>query len=473
MFFDLNSPHKDSILCTDEFQNCCTYRDALSHATVLRKIISPRTLAIIYCKNTIGSLLSYIICLHNKIVPILIDDMLPTNLKNRFIEIYEPNWIFQPSQSVSSLSLYQLYDYEIYKHSLRSIDMNPSLALLLTTSGSTGSPKLVRQSYQNLQANAESIDTYLELTKQSRPVTTLPMHYTFGLSIINSHLNVGATIFLTQKDIFTTDFWEYVKKNKITSIAGVPFTYECLERLKFTSMSLPHLELLTQAGGKLTASLQQKFAEYAKINRKRFIIMYGQTEATARISYLPYFYALSKLGSIGIAIPGGALTLIDDNGLTILNPYQQGELVYSGDNVTLGYAETRDDLSRGDDWNKSLLTGDIAYFDEDRFFYIVGRRKRFVKIQGKRINLDEIESHLKECFSAIDIACTGTDQKLLVYITSTLPSTQDDIIQEMLNAVQLHPIFIKVISIRNIPKTKSGKTDYKSLEKGLLDTNSS
>lgn len=121
--------------------------------------------------------------------------MLPTNLKNRFIEIYEPNWIFQPSQSVSSLSLYQLYDYEIYKHSLRSIDMNPSLALLLTTSGSTGSPKLVRQSYQNLQANAESIDTYLELTNQSRPVTTLPMHYTFGLSIINSHLNVGATIF--------------------------------------------------------------------------------------------------------------------------------------------------------------------------------------------------------------------------------------------------------------------------------------
>ena len=117
MFFDLNSPHKDSILCTDEFQNCCTYRDALSHATVLRKIISPRTLAIIYCKNTIGSLLSYIICLHNKIVPILIDDMLPTNLKNRFIEIYEPNWIFQPSQSVSSLSLYQLYDYGIYKHS--------------------------------------------------------------------------------------------------------------------------------------------------------------------------------------------------------------------------------------------------------------------------------------------------------------------------------------------------------------------
>lgn len=181
----------------------------------------------------------------------------------------------------------------------------------------------------------------------------------------------------------------------MTSIAGVPFTYECLRRLKFTAMDLPDLTLMIQAGGKLSKKLQKEFGEYAAGTGKRFVVMYGQTEATARMSYLPPADCLRKIGSIGIAIPGGSFSILDDDHAELTKPNAIGELCYDGPNVSLGYAHCADDLQLGDERHGRLFTGDIAYCDEEGFYYIAGRKKRFVKIMGKRVNMDEVEQLFK------------------------------------------------------------------------------
>ena len=207
------------------------------------------------------------------------------------------------------------------------------------------------------------------------------------VSILNIHLMVGATILLTDHGLMQKEFWRFLKEQAATSFGGVPYTYEMLDKLRFFRMDLPALRTMTQAGGKLLPELHKKFAEYALEKDKHFVVMYGQTEATARMGYLPYEQSLKKYGSMGIAIPGGQLWLRDVNGNRITEPDVAGELVYEGPNVTLGYAQCREDLIKGDERHGILETGDMAKCDTDGYFYIVGRKKRFLKVFGNRLHL--------------------------------------------------------------------------------------
>lgn len=340
--------------------------------------------------------------------------------------------------------------------------MHDDLALLLTTSGSTGSPKLVRQSYKNIEANTKSIVEYLNLDETERPITTLPMNYTYGISILNTHLWVGASIILTEKGLTQKEFWTQLKEYNATSFGGVPYTYEMLFRLRFLRMQLPSLRYLTQAGGKLSPELHEKFAQWTIDTNKKFIVMYGQTEATARMAYLPAEKSLEKYGSMGIAIPNGKFTLIDVNGNEITTPDTVGELVYEGENVTLGYAQCGDDLIKGDERFGKLITGDMAKFDKDKFFYIVGRKKRFLKIYGNRVNLDETERLIKSHFSDIECACGGIDDKMNIFITNI--NYKDKIINFITEKTGLNRVAFNVVYIENIPKNEAGKTLYKKLE---------
>lgn len=236
-----------------------------------------------------------------------------------------------------------------------------------------------------------------------------------------------------------------------------------LERIHFQRMRLPSLRTMTQAGGKLTPELHKKFAEYAQSVGKKFIVMYGQCEATARMGYLPADKSAEKYGSMGIAIPGGKFRLIDAKGLEIKEPYVTGELVYEGNNVTLGYAQCGDDLRKGDELHGVLQTGDMAQFDEDNYYYIVGRKKRFLKIYGNRVNLDETERLIKERFQNIDCASTGVDDHMYLFITDA--SIAGDVNEYIVYKTKLNPAAFKVIIINEIPKNDSGKTLYKELEK--------
>ncbi len=418
-----------------------TYAELKARTDLLALKMRKRSLMFCLCSNTLDSLVGYVACLNHGIVPLMLDAKIDKALLQRFMDLYDPDYIWRPSES----GAYELVERE----SKRNVELHPDLALLLTTSGSTGSPKLVRQSYRNIKANTASIVEYLKLDSTERPITTLPMNYTYGLSIINTHLAVGATILLTDKTLMQREFWNFFTAQGATSFGGVPYTYEMLDKLMFFRRKLPSLRTMTQAGGKILPALHQKFAEYAAKEGKKFVVMYGQSEATARMSYLPPERALDKVGSMGIAIPGGRFELVD------------GELVYYGDNVTLGYAECAADLAKGDERNGKLVTGDMARVDEEGFYYIVGRKKRFLKIFGNRVNLDETERLIKGEFRDMDCACGGVDDKMKIYVTdeSKIQAVRDFVAEK----THLNFVAFDVVHIDKIPKNASGKTLYSEL----------
>jgi len=464
-YHDLNK-FKDNTAAVDENEGFVTYGDIQKFSEEIGQIIPKRSLVFVYCENCLGSLCSYISCLYNSIVVLLLGNSVEAGLNEELIRNYKPSYLFVPKEKKEDFEnysvVYEKYGYCILEAAEKfEVNIYNNLALLLTTSGSTGSPKLVKQSYKNILSNAESISRYLQLDENERPITTLPMNYTYGLSIINSHFQVGATVYMTTKSIIQKEFWEFFKRSKATSFGGVPYTYEMLKKLRFFRMDLPSLKTMTQAGGKLSPELHKEFAEYALKKEKKFIVMYGQTEATARMSYLPYEKSLEKYGSMGIAIPGGKFELIDINGNVICEPDTVGELVYYGDNVTLGYAQNRDDLAKGDERNGKLVTGDMAKRDSDGYFYIVGRKKRFLKIFGNRVNLDECERLIKNEFINLECVCGGMDDKLCIYMTDD--SRKDDVIRFVSYKTGLHPSAFTSVKIDEIPKNDAGKVLYKNL----------
>jgi long-chain acyl-CoA synthetase len=430
----------------------------------LAKYIEPRSLIFNLSQNTMGSLLGYLTCIKNDIVPLMLDSGLDNELLYNLVQTYQPEYIWLPKDQdlsfCNSKLIVTMFGYSLLKiSSSKSYDLHDDLALLLTTSGSTGSPKLVKLTLQNISSNAVSIAKYLSIDEDERPITALPMNYSFGLSIINSHLCKGATILLTPNSLLEKEFWIFLKSHKATSLSGIPYSYEILNKLRFFKMDLPHLTTLTQAGGKLNDNLNQLFAEYCIKNRKRFFVMYGQTEATARMSYLPTEHSLTKLGSMGIAIPGGVFSLVDDVGNNLEGADTEGELVYRGDNVSMGYAECLADLAKGDENRGLLVTGDIAKRDEDGFYYIVGRKKRFIKLFGNRVNLDGAERLLKNTIP--DCACTGKDDLMTIYITDS--NRLQEIKSYLSHKTGINSRAFQVIAIEKIPKNSSGKTIYSKL----------
>lgn len=460
------SVYKNNIAVIDENSNRITYGELDLYCKKLTDNIQKRCLVFNLCSNEIGSLVGYVGFLNAKIVPVMLKADLDETLLTNLIETYKPSYINLPTSMKNNFnkfeSIYLNLNYTLLKTNFKTeYKLNDELALLLTTSGSTGSPKLVRQSYKNIEANTKSIVEYLKLDETERAITTLPMNYTYGISIINTHLWVGASIILTDKGLMQKEFWQQMKEFETTSFAGVPYTYEMLDKLRFFRMDLPKLRYMTQAGGKLSPELHHKFAQWAKDCDKKFIVMYGQTEATARMSYLPYEKSLEKYGSMGIAIPKGKFSLIDVNGKEIKTPEKVGELVYEGDNVTLGYAECGEDLSKEDERQGILVTGDMAKFDEDGFYYIVGRKKRFLKIYGNRVNLDEIEGLIKTAFPDMDCACAGVDDYMKIYTTNKDENYK--IIAFVTNKTGINKVAFEIKNIDEIPKNEAGKTLYKEL----------
>ncbi|MGE6415190.1 AMP-binding protein [Planococcus kocurii] len=438
-----------------------SYAEMVEVADAICSHVGERTLVFCLSSNNKESIFGYVGFMRGHVVPVLLDASIQVERLQKLIELYKPAYIWASSENQDLLNTMEqsfvFGDYTLFKCSTAiQHDFDEHLALLLTTSGSTGSPKFVRLSYENIFKNAESIVKYLDIKAEDKPITTLPMNYSYGLSIINSHFISGATIIVTDASIMKKEFWEVCKEQGATTFGGVPFVYEMLDRLKFEEMDLPSLKKLTQAGGKLSPELLSKFANMCSQKGIQFFTMYGQTEATARISYLPVEKNLDKAGSIGIAIPGGKLMLQDDTGHNITTPHESGELIYKGPNVSLGYAESLVDLSKRDDNNGSLHTGDLAYFDQDGYFYITGRIKRIIKVAGSRISLDEVEELLTE--HGHDCVCAGTDDQLIVYTLKEDLLHIKKIIKEKLNLRG-----VKIIRIEEFPRTPFGKILYSEL----------
>ncbi len=415
-----------------------------------------KSLIMLLTQNRYESLVAYLAGLNSGDALVLVDATLNRDLLLRLIETYRPDSILGNSLEMSfpgyckrTAGPLGISSWENEKP--EATEIHESLALLLNTSGSTGSPKLVRLSGENLQANAASIVSYLNLSVEDRPITSLPMAYSYGLSVINSHLLAGATLVLSEHGVLRREFWDSVDQHGCTSFAGVPYTYQMLLQTGLLKKRGATLRTLTQAGGALAEPLVRQMKDLAVERGFKFFVMYGQTEATARISYLPYEALAAKAGSIGVAIPDGSLQV----------DAESGELIYSGPNVMLGYAECRDDLSKGDELQGVLKTGDLARQDADGFFYVTGRLKRFLKMFGKRFNLDEVEQ-IVQARLGFPAACFGRDDLMLVAVEAG--SENADAVMAMLsetfgvprNAVRVDPMAA-------IPRTVRGKIDYQTL----------
>lgn len=460
MIFDEIQKFGDNIALVNSEGTKVSYSELVMYADKMAEHIGRRCIIFIMCRNCIESIAGYVGALRNNIVPVMLSHDIDQDLFENLYNTYKPSFIWgeckMKGEEVYSYGSYHLY--ECRENPAYPID--DRLALLLTTSGSTGSPKLVRQSALNLESNTESIVQYLEIVPDDKAITTLPMNYTYGLSIINTHLYVGATMILTEATLMDKAFWSLLRNEQATTFGGVPYIYEMLKKLRFSRMDLPSLRYITQAGGKLPKELAEEFYSICVEKNIKMIIMYGQTEATARMSYLPWKDASSKAGSIGIAIPGGRFELIDANEKVIDKPDVTGELVYYGDNVTLGYAENKDDLIRPDDNNGVLHTGDMAKIDEDGFYYIVGRKKRFLKLFGNRVNLDEVENLLKK--EGFENVCVGTDDHMRIYITDESKTAQ--VRDYIVNHTGISNGGFSIHYIDQIPRNESGKVLYSSLQ---------
>jgi long-subunit acyl-CoA synthetase (AMP-forming) len=385
--------------------------------------------------------------------------MLPINLseglKINLEKCYNPKWIYDPLRT--SINGYKQFEnrgvsfFELIKENNQLI--HEDIKILLSTSGTTGSPKFVKLSENNLISNAQSITKYLPINETGITPLNLPIFYSYGLSILTSNSINGGRIVCTNEDVMQKSFWDSFNKFGYTSMAGVPFMYEMLYRIGFTKKQYPSLKYLTQAGGKLQDSLLVNYANYSRENNVDFYVMYGQTEATARISYLEPNKLFDKLGSIGKPIPGGGFSIDEES----------GELFYQGENIFGGYVNSPEGLETFEQ-PKILATGDLAFKDEDGFYFIKGRLKRFVKLFGYRINLDEVETLIANHTKYI-VKCIGVDDKYLVVFHDDTNLPIKIINQFITDQLKLHASVIKNIYLDKYPLTDNGKINYKELLK--------
>jgi long-chain acyl-CoA synthetase len=467
LFFNNLEEFAGNVAFIDEAGKSFSYLDLTRMSKVFGVDLMSRRLVLCLASNCGDFYAGYIGFLRKEIVPLLLPLQANSIQIQNFIDIYNPTYIFIPKHSsfipLDFKKISSNGTYELFFNESNTAVLHDELALLMTTSGSTGNSKLVRLSYSNLQSNADSIVEYMKLDFKSRAITTLPFSYSYGLSIVNSHLRVGGSIVLNEKSIIETSFWEKYEMFSPSHLGGVPFTYEMLGRFKEKLFANKALKTLTQAGGRLPEKAVKFFAEECKARSIDFYVMYGQTEATARMSYLDCLDAIERPNSIGKPIPGGKFSLIDEKGNEITQNWNEGEIVYEGPNVSFGYANKKSDLSLGDENKGKLYTGDIGVRDDLGFFYIKGRSSRMAKINGIRTNLQEVEDFLLTC--NVTSAVLSDDSKIYIFYEGNI--REGELKVRIADYLNLRPTSFVLKELESLPRTTSGKVDMGSLGKWI------
>ena len=452
-FIDIIAPFQNSPFVTDDSGETLTYGEAADlGARLTRDFDKGRALVFLLCDNSNATVSAYLHLLTSNHALLLLDVAMEQSLLNHLVEIYQPDYILRPDHDTAPV--------EALNQSNQTM-LHDDLSILLSTSGSTGSPKLARFTQNNILANADSIAQYLRIDEDERPFCHLPLHYSFGFSIVNSHLIKGAHLQLTKSSIMERGFWDIFRNSNATSFSGVPFHFEMLKRLRYERQELPTLRYLSQAGGKLAPELVAEFAKLTKSQGQEFYVMYGQTEAAPRISYLPPELVATHPASIGKAIPGVELLLIDENGEEITKENVVGELLCISPAIMMGYANNADDLAFGDVLSGRLKTGDLAMQNSDGLFEITGRNNRFLKLQGNRVNLDEVENFLKR--TNIAVACVGVDNMMYVVVEGDYDL--DEIRAQMINSLKFPPRCLTMAQTKELPRNAAGKINYGALLK--------
>jgi acyl-coenzyme A synthetase/AMP-(fatty) acid ligase len=419
-------------------------------AAYAEALAGPKALVFLYAHNDVASVSAFLGALAAGHAVALLDPKLAKAPRAALAEAYRPDFVIDVREKPEPVLL----------SDGNEATLHPDLAILLSTSGSTGSPKFVRLALAAVEANARSIAEALEIVEDDVAASHLPLHYSFGMSTLTGHFSKGARIRLTDMGFMDRAFWGAMKDAGVTHLPGVPFHFQALQKLRYERLRLPNLKSLAQAGGFLDVPARQAAHDYMSQRGGRFYVMYGQTEAAPRMTTLPHDHFPAAPGSVGVPLSGGRLEILspDENG--------HGEVVFHGPNVMMGYAESRADLTKGDEHFGRLLTGDIGFLDDAGRLTLTGRSKRFGKVYGLRVNLDEIE---KLANTVCEAAVTQSGDGLHIHFATTGDAEADEHLKQTLfarfterysipcNGYRIHPIDA-------IPRTERGKIDYKAIE---------
>ena len=398
------------------------YNDSLRVASFLKQNIGEGKNVLLISPNSVFFLTAYLGILRSGNTCIPLDFAIEQSNLDFIINTTESSTVFITRSLKSKLtfgsnihlidedeSLQIISDYQIINFNT-NFDKS-RVAEIIFTSGSTGEPKGVMISHQNIIANTNSIIDYLKLSLEDIMEVVLPFYYCYGLSLLHTHLKVGGSIVLNNNFMFLGTVIDDLRNFKCTGFAGVPSHFQILlkKSQSFKNTEFPSLRYVTQAGGKLHAVFIKEFIE--AFPTKDFFVMYGQTEATARLAYLPPKLVNTKTSSIGKAIPGVELKVVNDKGERVgLNV--EGELLARGKNIMLGYY--KDEVStKAAIKNGWLYTGDMAKIDKDGFIYLVARKKEIIKVGGKRVSPKEIEAVILSVPEVVDCTITGIKDEIL------------------------------------------------------------
>jgi acyl-CoA synthetase (AMP-forming)/AMP-acid ligase II len=452
-FWTFRPAHYDAVALTHG--GCdITYRDLSDRADAWRGLFTAlaqaaRPLVALEFETTPEAIAAYLGALRANF-PLLIIEPGQFVRSSRLAELYRPEILVTRKNGVLDACPTGLTCIEPAPH--------PELRLLLSTSGSTGDPKLVRLSGGNIVSNAAAISTYLNLCPSDRAATTLPLFYSYGLSVLNSYLGAGASLAIVKDSVAEPSFWAEAREAGVTSLALLPHQIEVLSATGFDRIQLPTLRYITQAGGRLDPALARQAFLAGREQGWDLVLMYGQTEAAPRMSYVPPNLLPDAADTIGYAIPGGRLRLVAEDGAEISTPGRQGELVYEGPNVMMGYSVRREDISRGPEVAE-LRTGDLAEFTTNGLVRITGRVKRFIKLYGLRLNLDQIEGLLAEC-GIVAQAIALNDELVLLH---SHPEQGPAACKAISTSYRLPTAHLHAAYLPEVPRLPSGKTDYRKL----------
>ena len=430
-----------------------------------KAFLSPDEVYLLLLDRDIASVIGYLSLLSRRCTfiitdsdrPCLIDQLCETHSLRYIISSKRINNDSITSEEVINLDHCQnLYLYRTHvpaysKEQCSFLSQVPSI--LITTSGSTSTSKLVRLSYQNLEANTSAIAESLTVNKSDCGISVLPLSYTYGLSVLNMHLYKGASFVLNSSSVMEETFWMILAKEPITNLAGVPFSYDLYQRIGLDKCIPPSLRFITQAGGKLELESQKKVLEYCQRTNISFYIMYGQTEATARISCFELNQHPEKLGSVGKSLPNLTVNTSD--------AAISSELEVHGPSISTGYAASFSDLLKPH-IRRSLKTGDLAEIDDEGFIFIRGRISRFAKISGIRICLETVEADILHTLG-LQVYAVSDDQ--FIYIASLIKLNA----RYVKKVVKVHPSKIKLVMIPKIPRTPSGKINYAKILENCIN----
>ena len=466
LFKSFNKYNKNTAIIDKKYSNL-SYKQVLTETNEIKKEIKNKSLILIVSENSLGSLLAYIFCIINNHVGIIIDSKTTNQNILKIFKNYQPNYVFLSKKTKSIFKKicsekYTFFDQSLMKNKInKKKKLNKNLSLLLSTSGSMGSIKFVKLSRNNIKHNTESIISYLKINKKDSAITNLPISYSYMLSVINTHFEVGASIVISKYSLIEKKFWETLKNSKVTSFNGVPYTYEILTRIGLKNIKIETLKYLTHAGGKLKKEKLKEIIKFCKKNNLKFFSMYGQTEASPRISYLKPEFSEKKIGSIGKGMPGNKIYIIDSSGTKILKPFVEGEIICEGKNVFMGYSKNYKDLKKANEENYKLKTGDLGFFDKDGFFYITSRISKIAKIFGYRVDIGALENLMSQ--KGYKVACLSDNKKIFIFIEKKY--NKNNLINAISKITNLNIGSFELIKLKYLPRTSNNKISYNELKK--------